>query len=96
MVADYSRRLIARAGAKVTAIDLAPGMIEVARLHAMEQKLEIDYRVVAAEAVAAAESRVVSMSSPAWKCWSTFQSRKKWSRHWRVWCGPAARCSFRL
>ena len=47
---------LARAGAKVTAIDLAPGMIEVARLHAMEQKLEIDYRMVAAEAVAAAES----------------------------------------
>jgi 2-polyprenyl-6-hydroxyphenyl methylase/3-demethylubiquinone-9 3-methyltransferase len=46
---------LARAGAKVTAIDLAPGMIEVARLHAMEQKLDIDYRVVAAEAVAAAE-----------------------------------------
>lgn len=47
--------VLARAGAKVTAIDLAPGMIEVARLHAMEQKLDIDYRVVAAEAVAAAE-----------------------------------------
>jgi 2-polyprenyl-6-hydroxyphenyl methylase/3-demethylubiquinone-9 3-methyltransferase len=46
---------LARAGAKVTAIDLAPGMIEVARLHAMEQQLDIDYRVVAAEAVAAAE-----------------------------------------
>ena len=46
---------LARAGAKVTAIDLAPGMIEVARLHAMEQKLEIDYRMVAVEAVAAAE-----------------------------------------
>ena len=46
---------LTRAGAKVTAIDLAPGMIEVARLHALEQKLEIDYRVVEAEAVAAAE-----------------------------------------
>ena len=46
---------LARAGAKVTAIDLAPGMIEVARLHALEQKLDIDYRVVAAEAVAAAQ-----------------------------------------
>jgi 2-polyprenyl-6-hydroxyphenyl methylase/3-demethylubiquinone-9 3-methyltransferase len=46
---------LARAGAKVTAIDLAPGMIEVARLHAMEQSLEIDYRMVAAEVVAAAE-----------------------------------------
>jgi 2-polyprenyl-6-hydroxyphenyl methylase/3-demethylubiquinone-9 3-methyltransferase len=46
---------LARAGAQVTAIDLAPGMIEVARLHALEQGLDIDYRVVAAEAVAAAE-----------------------------------------
>jgi 2-polyprenyl-6-hydroxyphenyl methylase / 3-demethylubiquinone-9 3-methyltransferase len=46
---------LARAGARVCAIDLAPGMIEVARLHAMEQQLDIDYRVVAAEAVAAAE-----------------------------------------
>ena len=46
---------LARAGAQVTAIDLAPGMIEVARLHALEQKLEIDYRVVAAEAVAVAD-----------------------------------------
>jgi 2-polyprenyl-6-hydroxyphenyl methylase/3-demethylubiquinone-9 3-methyltransferase len=46
---------LARAGAKVTAIDLAPGMIEVARLHAMEQNLEIDYRMVAAEAVATTE-----------------------------------------
>jgi 2-polyprenyl-6-hydroxyphenyl methylase/3-demethylubiquinone-9 3-methyltransferase len=46
---------LARAGAKLMAIDLAPGMIEVARLHAMEQKLEIDYRVIAAEAVAAVE-----------------------------------------
>ncbi len=46
---------LAQAGARVTAIDLAPGMIEVARLHALEQHLEIDYRHVAAEAVAAAE-----------------------------------------
>jgi 2-polyprenyl-6-hydroxyphenyl methylase / 3-demethylubiquinone-9 3-methyltransferase len=36
---------LARAGAAVTAIDLAPGMIEVARLHAAESALEIDYRV---------------------------------------------------
>jgi 2-polyprenyl-6-hydroxyphenyl methylase/3-demethylubiquinone-9 3-methyltransferase len=46
---------LAHAGAKVTAIDLAPGMIEVARLHATEQKLDIDYRVVAAEEIAAAD-----------------------------------------
>jgi len=43
---------LARAGARVTGIDLAPGMIEVARLHAAEQGLDITYEVVSAEAVA--------------------------------------------
>ena len=42
---------LARAGAKVTGIDLAPGMIEVARLHAAEQGLDITYDVVAAEEI---------------------------------------------
>ena len=46
---------LARAGASVTAIDLAPGMIEVARLHAAESALAVDYRLVAAEEVAAAD-----------------------------------------
>jgi 2-polyprenyl-6-hydroxyphenyl methylase/3-demethylubiquinone-9 3-methyltransferase len=44
---------MARAGARVTGIDLAPGMIEVARLHAAEQGLNIDYEVIAAEDLAA-------------------------------------------
>jgi 2-polyprenyl-6-hydroxyphenyl methylase/3-demethylubiquinone-9 3-methyltransferase len=44
---------LARAGARVTAIDLAQGMIEVARLHALEARLDIDYRVAAAEVVLA-------------------------------------------
>src|SRR5690348_17569438 len=42
----------ARAGARVSGIDLAPGMIEVARLHAIEQSLDIDYRVASAESLA--------------------------------------------
>jgi 2-polyprenyl-6-hydroxyphenyl methylase / 3-demethylubiquinone-9 3-methyltransferase len=46
---------LARAGARVSAIDLAPGMIEVARLHAAEAGLAIDYRVAPAEALAAAQ-----------------------------------------
>ena len=46
---------LAHEGATVTAIDLAPGMIEVARLHAMEQSVPIEYRVAGAEMVAAAE-----------------------------------------
>jgi 2-polyprenyl-6-hydroxyphenyl methylase/3-demethylubiquinone-9 3-methyltransferase len=45
--------VLARAGAHVTAIDLAPGMIEVARLHAREQRLAIDYRLVPAADLAA-------------------------------------------
>jgi 2-polyprenyl-6-hydroxyphenyl methylase/3-demethylubiquinone-9 3-methyltransferase len=40
---------LARAGAKVTAIDLAPSMVETARLHALDSGLSIDYRVEAAE-----------------------------------------------
>jgi 2-polyprenyl-6-hydroxyphenyl methylase/3-demethylubiquinone-9 3-methyltransferase len=43
---------LARAGAEVTGIDLAPGMIEVARLHAAEQSLQIDYRLIDAETLA--------------------------------------------
>ena len=43
---------LARAGAQVTGIDLAPGMIEAARLHAAESGLGIDYRVSAAETLA--------------------------------------------
>jgi 2-polyprenyl-6-hydroxyphenyl methylase/3-demethylubiquinone-9 3-methyltransferase len=42
---------MAAAGARVTGVDLAPGMIEVARLHAAEQSLEIDYRVCPAESL---------------------------------------------
>jgi len=40
---------LARAGADVTAIDLAPTMIETARLHALDQGLKIDYQVESAE-----------------------------------------------
>ena len=36
-------------GARVTGIDLAPGMIEVARLHAAHAGLAIDYRMASAE-----------------------------------------------
>jgi 2-polyprenyl-6-hydroxyphenyl methylase / 3-demethylubiquinone-9 3-methyltransferase len=46
-----------RAGAQVTGIDLAEGMIEVAKLHAAEQSLGIDYRVADAESVAATAAR---------------------------------------
>ncbi len=40
---------LARAGAQVTAIDLAPSMVETARLHALDSGLQIDYRIESAE-----------------------------------------------
>ena len=43
---------MARRGALVTAIDLAPGPLEVARLHAMESGIEVDYRLQSAAGLA--------------------------------------------
>jgi 2-polyprenyl-6-hydroxyphenyl methylase/3-demethylubiquinone-9 3-methyltransferase len=43
---------LARAQAKVTAIDLAPSMVETARLHALDSGLKIDYRVESADSLA--------------------------------------------
>lgn len=40
---------LARAGGKVTGIDLAEQSLQVARLHALESKLAIDYQCIAAE-----------------------------------------------
>jgi 2-polyprenyl-6-hydroxyphenyl methylase / 3-demethylubiquinone-9 3-methyltransferase len=47
---------LCRAGASVTAVDLAPAMIEAAREHASQSGLAIDYRVASAESLAAAEA----------------------------------------
>ncbi|MDG2526434.1 bifunctional 2-polyprenyl-6-hydroxyphenol methylase/3-demethylubiquinol 3-O-methyltransferase UbiG [Stenotrophomonas sp. HITSZ_GD] len=44
---------LARQGAQVTAIDLAPELIKVARLHRLESGLEVDYRVQSVEDLAA-------------------------------------------
>ena len=43
---------LTRHGAHVTGIDMAPAMIEVARLHAHESQLSIDYELCSAEAYA--------------------------------------------
>ena len=43
---------LARHGAQVCGIDLAPAMIEVAQLHAQESRLSIDYRVCSAQELA--------------------------------------------
>lgn len=43
---------LARAGASVTAVDLAEDALDVARLHALEVGLEIDYVLESAEALA--------------------------------------------
>lgn len=43
---------LAAAGAEVTAIDLAPNVLDVARLHLYESGLKVDYREISAEALA--------------------------------------------
>lgn len=43
---------LARAGASVTGIDLAPRVLEVARLHLHESALEVDYRQISVEELA--------------------------------------------
>jgi 2-polyprenyl-6-hydroxyphenyl methylase/3-demethylubiquinone-9 3-methyltransferase len=45
--------VLARSGAQVTAIDLAPAVLDVARLHLHESGLAVDYREVSVEALAA-------------------------------------------
>jgi 2-polyprenyl-6-hydroxyphenyl methylase/3-demethylubiquinone-9 3-methyltransferase len=44
---------LAKEGAAVAAIDLAPELIKVARLHRLESGVEVDYRLQSAEALAA-------------------------------------------
>jgi 2-polyprenyl-6-hydroxyphenyl methylase/3-demethylubiquinone-9 3-methyltransferase len=46
---------MARRGAQVTAIDLAAGPLEVARLHALESGIEVDYRLQSAAQLAEEE-----------------------------------------
>ena len=48
---------MARLGARVTAIDAARGNVEIARLHARQSGLAIDYRHAAAEEIAAGGER---------------------------------------
>lgn len=43
---------LAAAGAEVTAIDLAPGVLDVARLHLYETGVTVDYREISVEALA--------------------------------------------
>ena len=44
---------LARAGAEVIAIDLAPAVLDVARLHLLESGLDVDYRETSVETLAA-------------------------------------------
>ena len=52
---------LARMGAKVTAIDAAPELIEAAKAHAAGQGLDIDYRAVGVEALKGQFDLVTSM-----------------------------------
>jgi len=45
---------MARRGARVLGIDLAPALLEVARLHAAQSRLDVEYRDICAEELASA------------------------------------------
>lgn len=47
---------MARRGARVTGIDLAPESLQVARLHALEAGIDVDYLQIAAEALAGTDA----------------------------------------
>src|SRR5512134_1333928 len=49
---------MARKGATVTALDMADDLLQVARLHALEAGVEVDYRLEPAEVHAAAQAGV--------------------------------------
>src|SRR5207342_2925120 len=44
---------LAREGAQVVALDLAPELVEIAKLHLLESGLKVEYRLVSVEALAA-------------------------------------------
>ncbi|WP_242107243.1 bifunctional 2-polyprenyl-6-hydroxyphenol methylase/3-demethylubiquinol 3-O-methyltransferase UbiG [Luteimonas aquatica] len=46
---------LAKAGARVTAIDLAPDLVKIARLHGLESGVKVDYREQSVEALAASQ-----------------------------------------
>ncbi len=46
---------LAAAGARVTAIDLAPDLLKAARLHKLESGVDVDYRLVSVESLAAGQ-----------------------------------------
>ena len=54
---------LARAGAEVTAIDLSPDVIEIARLHLLESALTVDYRLLDVEALAAESAASFDLAS---------------------------------
>jgi 2-polyprenyl-6-hydroxyphenyl methylase/3-demethylubiquinone-9 3-methyltransferase len=62
---------MARKGAKVTGIDLSEKALKVADLHSLESGVQVRYKLIAAEDMAAQASPAVSMWSPVWKCWNT-------------------------
>ncbi len=46
---------MAHAGADVTAIDLAPDLLKIAKLHGLESSVQVDYRLTSIESLAAGE-----------------------------------------
>lgn len=83
---------MAREGATVTGLDMGFEPLQVAKLHALESGIEVEYVQETVEEHAAKHAQHTT-SSPVWKCWSTFPIRNRSSTPAPNWLNPAARCS---
>lgn len=77
----WTSRLVARSGARVTGVDIADGLLEVARATAAAEGLAIDYRLGDAEDLPSTTARSTRSSPPAASC--SPAGRKRRRPNWR-------------
>lgn len=83
---------MAREGATVTGLDMGFEPLQVAKLHALESGIQVDYVQETVEEHAAKHAGSTT-SSPAWRCWSTCRTRSRSFTPARGWSSLAARYS---
>ena len=70
---------MAREGATVTGLDMGFEPLQVAKLHALESGIQVEYVQETVEEHAEKHAHQYATLSPVWKCWSTCQTHSQWS-----------------
>ncbi len=83
---------MAREGATVTGLDMGFEPLQVAKLHALESGIEVEYVQETVEEHAAKHAQQYDVVT-CMECWSTFPIRNRSSTPAPNWLNPAARCS---